>query len=228
MNGPNRWWWARPRAAWLSLAACVVLFSLYPALDLHVSRLFYDSAAGEFYWRATWPVELARDAVKVLIGGWCAWLALAWSYQLATGSRLSVFTPRTIVYLYLVLLIGPLLVVNQTFKAYWGRARPFQIREFGGSFDFTPALVPHPHGPSNGSFPSGHASAGFYFVALAFVLRRHRRAAFAAAVVLGSLIGLARIVHGKHFLSDIVFAFYVDYFVARWVYHLLYPRGLCM
>ncbi|MGH7125190.1 MAG: phosphatase PAP2 family protein, partial [Stellaceae bacterium] len=70
----------------------------------------------------------------------------------------------------------------------------------------------------NCSFVSGHAAAGFGLVAFSFLTldRRRRRVLRAGAVAAGSLIGLARMAQGAHFLSDVVFAGLVVWGIA-WV-----------
>ena len=66
-----------------------------------------------------------------------------------------------------MLAIGPGLVANVILKDNWGRARPRQVVEFGGTKQFTPPLVPVRECVRNCSFVSGEAS-----VRLCAVLRR--------------------------------------------------------
>ncbi|MBS0655563.1 MAG: phosphatase PAP2 family protein, partial [Verrucomicrobia bacterium] len=81
------------------------------------------------------------------------------------------------------------------------------------------------------SFPSGHSTCGFYFFCVYFLAKRYRypllaRGAFAFSIILGSLLSLARIVQGGHFISDVVIAaiimwltaYFVDFVVfdAKW------------
>lgn len=107
-------------------------------------------------------------------------------------------------YLFLFLILGPGLLVNVLGKGLAGRPRPSDLVEFGGAWDF---LRPFQLGiPGKGkSFLSGHASTAFYFFTLFFVFKgRKRWAAFFGAVAFGSLMGIARIFQGGHFLSDVV------------------------
>jgi lipid A 4'-phosphatase len=73
----------------------------------------------------------------------------------------------------------------------------------------------------SGSWPSGHAALGFYFAAFAPLLKKRRAAATAAGVVLGALIGLGRMAQGRHFLSDVVFAYFFVSLTARLLYYFL-------
>lgn len=99
-----------------------------------------------------------------------------------------------------VLPLGALFVaaaIEATVKQIIGRPRP--------------PVMYHLVTETDASFPSGHAtgSAAFY-VALALVLapllrhRAARAATVAAAVVLAALIGLARVLLGVHWVTDVV------------------------
>lgn len=114
-------------------------------------------------------------------------------------------------------LVGPLLVVNGLLKEHWGRARPADIAAFGGTRIYTPPLEPAAQCDSNCAFVSGHASAGFSFMALGWVFRHPALMAFGTAF--GSLAGLGRMAQGDHFLSDVVFSFWVVYFCCVAVAH---------
>ncbi len=116
-------------------------------------------------------------------------------------------TPRIASFLALSLIIGPGLLVNTLFKDNWGRARPHQILEFGGSAHFTPAAVLADQCTRNCSFPSGHGALAFWLMAVALVVpARWRVLAMTIAVIIGFLVGAMRIAQGGHFLSDVVAA----------------------
>lgn len=112
-------------------------------------------------------------------------------------------------FLILLLIMGPGLIVNVTLKDNLGRARPSELKEFGGQNEFTQPWFPGKMG-DNSSFPSGHASVAFYLMAPWFILRS--RAMSKAAVFLGVglgfgvLVGITRILQGGHFLTDVIWA----------------------
>ena len=57
---------------------------------------------------------------------------------------------------------------------------------------------------------SGHAAIGFWFLVFGWALQQRRW--FAIGVMIGLLVGGFRVIQGAHFLSDVVFAFWVVYF----------------
>jgi membrane-associated PAP2 superfamily phosphatase len=107
------------------------------------------------------------------------------------------------------LALGPGLLVNGIFKPNWGRPRPHQTVEFGGKQAFV-AVWGMGTSRYSKSFPSGHASMGFYLMAPAFLLYRRRRAwAFAfllLGLAAGLALGIARIAQGAHFPSDVLWS----------------------
>ena len=109
----------------------------------------------------------------------------------------------------LAAVIGPGLIVNATLKSYWGRPRPRHVEMFGGNWQYR--HVHQPGTPEKGeSFPCGHCSMGFIFCTL-FVLRRQYPktavAGTAVGIVLGTLLGIARVVQGAHFPTDVLWSF---------------------
>ncbi|MCM0599412.1 phosphatase PAP2 family protein [Periweissella fabalis] len=114
------------------------------------------------------------------------------------------------------------LQVNGALKEYWGRVRPYELNK--AQSDFTPWF--HPNG-ANGhkSFPSGHTMAGTTFIVLSwFVGAAKRKYVWIAGIIYGALMGLSRVVIGAHFMSDVVFSFFLTgliYFIMRELYNHL-------
>ncbi len=133
-------------------------------------------------------------------------------------------TTKQIAYLICVLALGPGLMVNVIFKNHWGRARPDQIDAFGGSKRFTLPFEISSECDRNCAFVSGHASVGFYGAAAALLMGPGQMYGIAASIFLGMLIGMVRIIQGGHFLSDVVFSFFLVYAVARVVHHWMFFR----
>ena len=201
--------WLVPLAA---LAASTV-FVRATGVDVELERAFHDAVLG---WR------FANDepwSALYHYGPVPAWIVAVGSLSLLVAARWRrSLRPhrRAFVYLALVMIVGPGLVVNSAFKEHWGRPRPMDLREFGGSYEYV--RVWDKGDPQRGqSFPSGHAATGFYFFALYFALRGRSRWSWvwlAVALTFGSVIGVARMVQGKHFVSDVVWAAGFVYFTA--------------
>ena len=116
---------------------------------------------------------------------------------------------RKALFILLFFLLGPGLLVNIALKDQLGRPRPRQVIEFGGTHRFTQCWQPGTGG-RNSSFPSGHAAVAFFSMAPWFILRQEKQhlalAFLGAGLIFGSLVGVARILQGGHFVSDIVWS----------------------
>jgi len=189
----------------LATAATAALFLAFPAIDLVVGSLIREPGGRFPLEEVSWALTINRGVPWLLAGLAAALLLLGVAAQL--GRPVAGIGLRKIAYVVAVFLIGPGLLVNAAFKDHLGRARPRDIPAGQESVLFTPPFVPSQACARNCSFPAGDASAGFAFLALAFVLPRdRRRAATGAAIALGSALGALRLLQGAHFFSDVIFA----------------------
>lgn len=184
---------------------CSLPLFWFTELDLDVQRSFFR--AGEWF-RAEAPVfsfvyHWGNIPALILAVGSLLGFVLSFSRARWLPFR------KIFIYLVLVLVIGPGLLVNTLLKDQWGRPRPRDVVEFGGDYRYERPLQIDAESPGK-SFPCGHATMGFYFIALAMVLRKNKRRlaswVMAFALLYGSLIGLARMAQGGHFLSDVIWA----------------------
>jgi lipid A 4'-phosphatase len=215
-------------AVYLGLVAlAAAVFLLAPQLDLATSRLFYTPGRG--FALADWPpVVLLYRAIPWLAWGLLLLLAVAAVWLFLTGRALWRLDRKALVFVAAALALGPGLLANTVFKDHWGRARPAQVEAFGGPREFTPAPLPARECERNCAFVSGHAALGFSLVAFAFLLPPGpaRRSSIAAALGFGALVGLARIVQGSHFPSDVVFAGFLVYGVTAALYRALVEKDV--
>lgn len=191
----------------------LVLFALWPQADISVSGLFYDPVAG--FWLATYPsLETVRMVVWHLSTAMVLLSVVAMVVPLL-GRPLPLVKTRQAAFIFLLYLLGPLILVNGILKAHWGRARPADILEFGGTRMFTPPYLPADQCASNCSFVSGEGSAAVALALSLYILAPGvRRAlpgwAFKIYVVLAVVVPVLgivlRVATGRHFLSDTVFA----------------------
>lgn len=195
--------WARAGAAAI---AALLLLILFPAIDLAASTVFYRPGEG-------FPLEheplfrLVMKGLPDIVIGATVVAAVLGLVAAISGRVWFSATPRRALYLLVSLIIGPGLLVNTLFKDHWGRARPHQIVEFGGTTHFSPAFLLSDQCVRNCSFASGHAALAFWVIAFALLApARWRPWAVAGALATGALVGLMRIAQGAHFLSDVLAA----------------------
>lgn len=200
-------------SGWMLFAAIVVfstLFLTFPQIDLWTSALFFDVADG--FWLRRNPVfEFIRffliDGLTLL-----AVLVLGMFIRSAfIGQRRAV--PLNVWgFMTASFLLAPILLANGILKAFWGRARPANVEFFGGEATFTPPLIITDQCASNCSFVSGEGSAiATTLIVLAIVLWPNLKGFWQAislwVVLPFSVFGIAlRIITGRHFLSDTIFA----------------------
>jgi len=214
----------------LLLAAGTMGCRLFP-LDQLVAGLFYSTANASWLGDSVRAVRLLQwygDYPSVLLGIIALWLA-----AVCVGSEKLETWRRAGVYLMLSLALCHILV-NPVLKKHYNRARPKETALFNGQRPFTPVLQ-FPAGDEKGrGFPSGHAAAGFSFVAIYFAFRDHRKALAGIGLFIGLAHGLingaGRILQGAHFPSDVLWSFGVVWFACwalyRWWYRpWLKPRG---
>lgn len=210
----------------LSALVFIVLaaFVFWPEMDLAVSGLFAHGTRG-FYLignpflkgLSKFVFYIARVMAAVFAVGVFFWFVKKRNWLGLEG--------RAWVFLLMTLLIGPGLIANIIFKDHWGRARPREIVTFGGSREFTPAMVVSNACSFNCSFVSGDASFGFFLPCFAYVVARRRaRRVFWSALGVGSLIAAARILLGAHFLSDVVYSFVITLGTGAIIHALLFGR----
>lgn len=184
---------------------CVAFFLAFPKLDLTIAAAFYD---GHFYWNENFIVKLIYKVfAKIHVVFLLALIGCAiYFHKVKLSAR-----KHASLYLLCCLIIGPGILVNAVLKDNSvGRPRPVHIAEFGGSMQYTPVFNYSGECSRNCSFVSGHASIGFYAMALFWATRQRRW--LITGLGLGGLVGFTRIVQGGHFFSDVVFAGWVVYF----------------
>lgn len=121
------------------------------------------------------------------------------------------------------MIVGPGLIVNLILKDHTGRPRPREITEFGGSEKF---ICVCEKGETNEgkSFPCGHCSMGFYLAVPYLFLRNRKKvlayAVLAAGIAYGIIIGIARMMAGGHFASDVLWAGLLVWLTALSGYYL--------
>lgn len=208
---------------WLfPLLAVLLIAPFTPWLDLSLSHYFYDKgndAASHF---TTSPFIEFMYAYGYWIPNLFA----------ASGVILLMFKKwrNSGLVILLTFIMGAGLVTSALLKEYWGRPRPKQVEEFGGTQNYRPFWKPQWHAPEpSKSFVSGHASTGFIFLTLVLIgLRKRSKEIVWAGVILTALFGgalsYARIAQGGHFFSDILFSALIMWWMALMMDWLVYAQ----
>jgi len=200
-----------------------LVFGLFPNLDLAISDLFFDHARGEFAPRLATFIFYARELGRCIVGAFVVQAVVALVIKLFLTQARMLMPARAVVLIITTFLLAPGLVANVLLKDHWGRPRPTEVTQFGGTQQFRAWWDPRGECEKNCSFVSGDGSAAFWTVAPAAVAPpAYRAIAYAAALAFGAGIGSLRVMSGGHFFSDTVFAG-VFAFLVVWIVHgLLY------
>lgn len=205
----------------LPLCFVLALAPFTPKLDLLFANAFYRQEAFSDFLPFTFAYHYAiyPSFIFALICG-VLFLASFVSPKLEKNRLAFLF-------LALIMLLGPGLLINLVLKGFLVRARPIQTLPFGGQELFKPFYHFSLNFPNVfKSFPSGHASMGYYFISLIVLgYRVHKTKlkmmGLGLTLFFGGWLSLSRIAQGGHFFSDtllsLVFLWYVallcDWFV---------------
>lgn len=197
--------WGVRLAVWGLPLALLLVVMLFPEIEIGLTRAFFDAEQQFFPFRIAPLGDFVRKTLPIILFALAALVAILGLIAALRRRTLFGVGPRVALYLLASLALGPGLVVNVVLKDHWGRPRPSTIAEFSGPNTYVPPFIPSTQCDDNCSFPSGHAALGFWMVAFALLApQRHRQLSVAAALLFGSLVGLARIAQGGHFLSDVL------------------------
>lgn len=202
--------------AWIAIVT-LAIFSLFPALDIAASELFFvetpcaaDAArlavCGVFPARLDPFLGHLRQALQALpflvalsLGVWVA------ARLLFTGRPGALGRMAATAFCTYAIAVG--LVVNVGLKEYSGRPRPIHTDLFGGDLPFVAAGKITSYCTANCSFVSGEmASATWLLCVVPLLPAAWRTVGFALAAGLATLTGVLRIAFGAHYLSDVLLA----------------------
>jgi lipid A 4'-phosphatase len=197
-------------------------FGLYPQLDVAISRWFYLSGTG-FAWSQNAALDALRDVGTAIIALLVAPAVVALFVKLFRPRRRMFMPGRAAVLMVSTLILGPLLVTNLLLKEHWGRPRPREIVQLGGSQNFVPWWDPRGACTENCSFVAGEpAGAAWTLAPAALAPPQWRAVAYAGALAFTGAVGLLRIGFGGHFFSDVVFAGVLTFCIIWLAHGLLY------
>jgi membrane-associated PAP2 superfamily phosphatase len=204
-------WWGP-----LFLAA-LIQATVLARLDLAVAAHFFNPATDEFPLRWQPTAVFLRETIGKLAWWPLVVFGVGWLARQAGARIPAVITLRACIFLDLTYLLGPLVMANLVLKEHWGRARPEQLAQFGGTEAFTPAWMPSQFGGP--SFVSGEVALVAATCAVALLFRGRMRALMALVGLVPTLAMAAlRVIQGGHFLSDVLFAMLFTW-LAAWLAH---------
>lgn len=224
---------ARHREAWVGgtgLALSVLLFTLWPTLDLQISLAFFDVPS------ATFPANKLLWVHAVYVA--TPWVGRAAFVLFCLGLLYLKIRPqaqrlglqRRLLAWVLMAIVGLGVVVDWGLKNNVGRPRPEQLQLFGADKPFVPTFQWSSHCDVNCSFVSGHAASGFSLMAWGMWAGWRRRQKFLLmGMAAGAAIGAVRVIQGGHFFSDVVFsgwAVWLTYLLIRYIWLVLRLRRL--
>jgi len=211
---------------WLPILIMVILAPFTPWLDKGIENYFYNKDVGfvsnEFiafvYNYLILPADIVFAFALVL-------------YLLSFFKKNWKTWRKPSLALILAFAIGAGFVAHALLKDHWGRPRPKQVIEYGGTQEFRPFYKPnffHQPYPSK-SFPCGHCLSGFYFFSLAFAGQRLGKkwlfwSGIFLAVSLGGILSYTRMAQGGHFLSDTLFSALIMWYSALICDWFLWPE----
>jgi lipid A 4'-phosphatase len=209
----------------LTVAVAVgLLFAFDPRFDLDISGWFFDRRTHDFVVNAQPWAQHSRNAARLVITLLAAPAGAAIVFKMFMPRRRFAMSGRAALFMLITLAIGPGVLANLILKDHWGRARPIDVVEFGGTDRFTPWWDPRGACPTNCSFIAGEPSGAFWtFAPAALAPPQWRALAYAGTLAFGTAIGVMRIGGGGHFFTDVVFAG-VFMFLLVWTAHGLIYR----
>jgi membrane-associated phospholipid phosphatase len=198
---------------WIGLGAIVtmaagvgIVFAGIPHLDLDIAVHFRDrlAEAPESHWYDL--ITITRGINQVLTIAIMTAAAATLAFKVALP-RMPMLMPARMTVLILVTgLLGPILLVNGILKEQWGRPRPGETIELGGTLAFKPWWDMSGECRSNCSFASGEASSAFALLAVASVAPTPWTGpALVATAAFATSVGAGRVATTGHYVSDVAF-----------------------
>ncbi|MCE2706220.1 MAG: phosphatase PAP2 family protein [Proteobacteria bacterium] len=203
----------------LSLS-CIIVFSIFiiysANIDYMLSTLSYNQLLHSFYGETHLWCRVAYNLIPVIVIMIISLSILALIFSKSLPYNLKTTRKFTIILL-VSLFLSCGLITNIILKGNWGRPRPYQVLR--DHKKFRPVYAPNFGAITDNSFPSGHASIGF-FLGVPFLILGRRRQGLIISIFCGFFIGLVRMLQGGHYFTDVIFSGIIVWSVAEFVIYL--------
>lgn len=190
-------------------------------IDIAVTNIFYRN--GSFYMAKSLFGKIIYEGAYYLTTFIIIILAIILILNLTKNIEVFHINRKAVIFLIVVFIMAPGIVVNTILKENVGRPRPENTTIYGGTETFLPPFVVSDE-KGGTSFVSGHASFAFTFMVFGLFFRGiKRKIIFSAGFIFGSLAGFVRIFQGRHFFTDVLFAFFFTWLTVTLIYEFFYP-----
>ena len=198
-----------------------IVLAIFPFLDNAFTSIFYrgnNQFVVQHYLVSIFHFYefIIRDLFMPLIVVVILFLPIVLKFSNFLKNRLNMFDLKIDEIIYVWMSALSVVIVVNSLKTFWGRARPVDTFIFDGDKIFTSWIAYSNECLSNCSFVSGDASVGF-FIACLYYLNKNIKILY-ISILFGLIIGFVRIGAGAHFLSDILMSFVVVNLVLTMVY----------
>lgn len=205
----------------------LAVFVEYAGVDLWLSAHFYDPRGHvwplKHHWLTSGVLHVGGQYLDKAVG-------LAWFVVFVSSFYNQQVQPfrKVLVFFFCAAGAGPLVV--GLLKHLTHIYTPWDLQIFHGSHPYIRLFDPVPTGATIGSaFPAGHASGGYAFMCLYFVLLRSKPAyrfhGLFLGVVLGFIYGVGQQLRGAHFFSHDIFSLVICWYASLAVYLIFYFHG---
>ena len=191
------------------------IFIYYPKIDVIVSSIFFSANKDKFYFK--------YNIVFIFFSECAYYLMFFLLLYYVTTVVVKFFNQKVFKHesiFILTFFIASIVIIQFFSKYYFGRSRPCNILEFGGSKQFTIACMTSNQCHSNCSFGSFHTSISIMIFISSFQSSdRIKKIIVTFVTFLAIIFSLIRIIQGKHFLSDVVISACITIIIYYCVLH---------
>ncbi|RWX50829.1 Membrane-associated enzyme, PAP2 (acid phosphatase) superfamily [Candidatus Electrothrix marina] len=208
------------------LLLVVSVFFEYSGLDIWWVSHFYDAQHQVWPYRGHWLFYTIIHSGGQLFD-WS--VAAIWLLLFLFVNLKKQFRPyrKILLFFFVATAAGPILVgIGKQFTHIYS---PWDLHLFNGVQPYIRMLDPVPVDAARGhSFPAGHASGGYCFLSLYFVLLRYRSGyrgyGLLFGVIVGFIFGAGQQIRGAHFPSHDLVTMFICWYAPLVCYFLFYHQ----